>query len=83
MSHSFLKHSLLVLPRVKTKRQAFEPCLVKPSASVMVPGRLLRKRSRALGWGLPGTASMSTSLQFLFYPVAEYLRFCFYQIPLL
>ena len=41
------------------------------------------KVSRAPGWDLPGTASMSTSLQFLFYPVAEYLRFCFYKIPLL
>ena len=83
MSHSFLKHSLLVLPRVKIKRQVFEPCLVKPSASVTVPGRLLGKRSRAPVWGLPGIASTSTCLQILFYPVVEYLRFCFYKIPLL
>lgn len=50
-THSFLKCSLLILPRAKTKKLVFKLCLMKSLSSVMVSGRLLRERS-----GEPGPA---------------------------
>ena len=50
---SFLKWSLfIVFSQSENQRAGFEPCMVRPSASV-VPGRPLRDRSRAPGLALP------------------------------